>query len=157
MRIDRANIVRIDPARRYAESLLQCQIGAENRLVGGILQQEEIPLLPQGDVLVEPAGKGFPDAHAIGRQAHIGLGGKLLADSAGGIGRRAPPDLVGLEDDDIPHPAFGELVRDRASHDARPNDDRVRHCHSACSHCAIVNARFSSPRVRHPVAGCRIV
>src|SRR5262249_55718241 len=83
--IDPGDFVRRHPPRRDAEAMLEGEILAEDRFFRRVGEQEEITLLPQADVLPEPLVEALPNADAVGREADVRLGRKLLPDAAGGV------------------------------------------------------------------------
>ena len=121
--VDLGDLCRSHPARGDAEALLQGEVLAEDRLLGGVGEEEEVALLAEADVASEALLEGLPDADAVGGEADIRLGGELLADAAGGVGGGAAPDRIALQDDDVGHAALGQRVGDGAAHDPRADDD----------------------------------
>ena len=95
----------------------------EDRLLRGVGDEEEIPLLAQADVASEALGEGLPDADALLGETDIRLGGELLADAAGGVGGGAAPDLIALQDDHVGDAPLGQGVGDGAAHDPGADDD----------------------------------
>ena len=139
VRVEVGDLLRSHPARGHAEALLQGDVLAEDRLLGGVGDEEEIALLAEADVAAEALGEGLPDADALLGEADIRLGRELLAHAAGGVGRGAASDLIALQHDHVGDAALGQGVGDGAAHDPGADDDdlgRLLHpCRSLIADC----------------------
>ena len=143
------------PARGDAEALLQGDVLAEDRLLRGVGDEEEIPLLAQTDVAAEALGEGLPDADALLGEADIRLGRELLAHAAGGVGGGAAADLVALQHDHVGHAALGQRVGDGAAHDPGADDDGLGRAASPLQAPFLIDSRSFRCRLDYRPRGAR--
>src|SRR5918995_4649564 len=146
MRVQIGDLLGSHPARGHAEALLQGDVLAEDRVLGGVGDEEEVSLLAQADVAAEALREGLPDADALLGEADIRLGRELLAHAAGGIGRGATADLIAFQHHYVGDATLGQRVSDGTAHDpGADDDDRGRTLHRA------VPGAASDPAARAPV------
>ena len=122
-RHDRLRLGRRDLAHVHPEPALQRDALAEAAQVRLVGDQEEVADLAIPDVDAELVVEALEDADGLEREADLGLGGKLRADTAGSLARRAAADGLPLEDDDVALAAPGEVIGDAAADDAAADDD----------------------------------
>ena len=142
----RLDVVRRDQPRRDAETRLELDRGLEALDVDLVREHEEVAvaLVPDAADPLERLELG----HRAERHPDVELVRELCADAACGLARRAAPERLLLEQDDVGDALLGQVVRDARPHGAAADDHDVcglGHPHEAISSCGCAGPRH--PRI----------